>query len=229
MNMTRTVGQVGKVVVWMSIVSIGLTGVVAHYWMPTPIYEAIISGFSDAIYQQELKLASSPIANASHRILGLAFFIIGMLQFNESFRLKKPRLHRWLGWVYIILAFFVIMTATILAKRHAFAGDLERFGVLGANTVFGTMVLMGVYHARQKRYQPHRNFMIRGYASALFVAFHRPYFLSALLFLDLPEPVLFMLSGGLAFAFCMGCAEFWIWLSRQSSNDFNTVQEQIGI
>ncbi len=222
--MTKTVAQVGKFVIWISIISIGLSGVVAHYVLPAPIYEAFISTFSNSIYQQELKLASSPIANATHRILGLAFFIIGMLQFNNDFRIKKPRLHRWFGKAYIILALFVIVTATILSKRHAFAGNLETILVILVNILFGGLVAIGFYFARQKQYHKHRDFMIRGFASALFVAFHRPYFMGALFFLDLPEPVLFLLSGVVAFLFCMTSAEIWIWLSRRQDNGVNMVE-----
>ncbi|MCB9079881.1 MAG: hypothetical protein H6631_19930 [Anaerolineaceae bacterium] len=84
------VARYGVVVVWLLIVGTGLSGVVAPLVLPQQTYADVFRLFSDAYYQQELNLATSPIANASHRIFGLLFFIIGMAQFNRRFRRKIP-------------------------------------------------------------------------------------------------------------------------------------------
>ncbi len=196
--------------------SVGLSGVLAHFLLPNQTYAEIVRLFSELYYQQELALATSPIANNSHRILGLAFFVVGMLQFNQTLRAKKPTFHRWCGWAYIVLALVVIVTATVLAMRHAFAGVVEKVGTVVINGFFCAFVFLGFYYARRKDFRSHRNYMIRSFAVALFVAVQRPYFLGGLLFLELPEEVLFIVSGVAALTASVLSAEIWIWLSRRT-------------
>lgn len=203
----------GTVIVWLLIGFIGLTGVFAHFLLTDQTYAAVVTAFSASVYQQELALAESPIANNFHRILGLAFFIVGMLQFNRGLRTKMPTFHRWCGRAYILLALVVIVTATILAVRHAFAGILETISTFVINGFFGAFVLLGFYYARRRDFRSHRNYMIRGFAVALFVAVQRPYFFSGLLFLNLPAEMLFLFSGFAALASSVLAAELWIWLS----------------
>ena len=212
------VARYGVVVVWLLIVGIGLSGVVAPFVLPKQTYADLVRLVSDAYYQQELNLATSPIANASHRIFGLVFFVIGMAQFNRRLRAKNPALHRWCGRLYIALAALVVVTATILSARHAFAGQIEQIGVLLMNALFCVFVIAGLVHARRRNFAIHREYMIRGFATALVVAVHRPYFLGGLLLLDLPHQELFVLSGAAAFSVCLISTEIWIKLSRPASH-----------
>jgi|GEM_PF-2272228 len=211
------VARYGVVVVWFLIVGIGLSGVVAPLVFPKQIYADSMRLFSDAYYQQELNLATSPIANASHRLFGLVFFVIGMAQFNCRLRAKNPALHRWCGRLYIALAALVVVTATILSFRHAFAGQIEQISIPLMNALFCMFVIAGLVHARRRNFVAHREYMIRGFAVALVVAVQRPYFLGGLLLLDLPHQELFVLSGAVAFSVCIISAEIWIKLSRRAS------------
>ncbi len=211
------VARYGVVVVWFLIVGIGLSGVVAHFALPTQVYAETITVFSDLYYQQELNLATSPIANASHRIFGLAFYVIGMVQFNRRLRAKNPALHRWCGRLYIALAALVIVTATILAFRHAFAGQIEQIATVLINTLFCVFVIVGLVNVRRRNFVTHREYMIRGFAITLVVAVQRPFLTGGLLLLDLPEKEMFVLSGAAAFWVCIIATEIWIKLSRRAS------------
>lgn len=55
----RSGPRYGVVVIWLLIVSLGLSGVVAPFILPEQIYADIVRSFSDAFYQQELNLATS--------------------------------------------------------------------------------------------------------------------------------------------------------------------------
>lgn len=212
------VARYGVVVVWVLIVSIGLSGVVAPFVLPKQTYADIIRLFFDAYYQQELNLATSPIANATHRIFGLVFFVIGMAQFNLRLRAKNPALHRWCGRLYIALTALVVVTATILAFRHAFAGEIEKILTLLVNALFCVFVIAGLVNARRRNFAAHREYMIRGFATALFVAVQRPFLIGSLLLLDFPPKELFVLSGAAALSVCIISAEIWIKLSRRASS-----------
>lgn len=209
------VARYGVVVVWFLIVSVGLSGVVAHFVLPKQIYADMVRLFSDALYQQELNLATSPIANISHRIFGLVFYVIGMAQFNRRFRAKNPALHRWCGRLYMVLAVLVVITATILAFRHAFAGQIEQIMTLLLSALFGGFTIIGLVMARRKNFVAHREYMIRGFATTLGIAVHRPFFGSSLFLFDLAEQDLFVLSGVAAVGVCIIAAEIWIKLSRR--------------
>ena len=212
------VGRYGVGVVWLLIVGTGLSGVVAPLVLPQQTYADIFRMFSEAYYQQELNLATSPIANVSHRIFGLAFYVIGMAQFNRRLRAKNPSWHRWCGRLYIAFAALVVVTATILAVRHAFAGQIEQIGVLLMNGLFGVLVIAGLVKARRRNFVAHREYMMRGFAVALVIAVHRPFFGGGLLLFDLPHEALFVISGAAAFSVCIICAEIWIRRSRKASS-----------
>ncbi|MCB0165518.1 MAG: DUF2306 domain-containing protein [Anaerolineae bacterium] len=212
------VGRYGVGVVWLLIVGTGLSGVVAPLVLPQQTYADIFRMFSEAYYQQELNLATSPIANVSHRIFGLAFYVIGMAQFNRRLRAKNPSWHRWCGRLYIAFAALVVVTATILAVRHAFAGQIEQIGVLLMNGLFGVLVIAGLVKARRRNFVAHREYMMRGFAVALVIAVHRPFFGGGLLLFDLPHEALFVISGAAAFSVCMVSTEIWIRRSRKASS-----------
>lgn len=140
-----------------------------------------------------------------------------MAQFNRRLRAKNPALHRWCGRLYLVLAMLLVVTATILVFRQAFAGQIDQIMTLVLCAFFGGFTIIGLVKALRRNFVAHREYMIRGFTTTLGLAVHRPFLGGSLLLFDLSEQDLFILSGFAALSVCIISAEIWIRLSRQAS------------
>ena len=115
----------------------------------------------------------------------------------------------------MVLTALVIITAIMLAFRHAFAGQIEQIMTLVLSALFGGFTITGLVKALRRNFVTHREYMIRGFAATLGIAVHRPFFGSSLFLFDLSEQDLFVSSGFAAVGACIIAAEIWIKLSRR--------------
>jgi hypothetical protein len=99
-----------------------IIGVIAPFFFPPDFYEGSMRYFSYPFFEQLLRLKQSPVSDVSHRVTDIAVLIIGMIQFNQKIRQLYPRLHRWSGRLYVVLATIVVVTATDLVVHYAFGG-----------------------------------------------------------------------------------------------------------
>ena len=102
-----------------------------------------------------------------HAIGASAALLLGPLQFLDRLRQRAPRLHRALGYGYLVLGVGVGGVAGVLLARHSFGGLVSHlgFGLLGGLWLFtGAMALLA---AKQRRFEDHRTWMVRNFALAL--------------------------------------------------------------
>jgi len=109
-----------------------------------------------------------------HILPGLLFMVLGPLQFVRRLRARHPKMHRWIGRVFLAAAAIVGVTALAMGPRLAIGGPLET----AATTVFGLYFLFALGKAflaiRRRRIALHREWMLRGFAVGLAVATIRP-------------------------------------------------------
>ena len=139
------------------------------YLVPTDL-NAKITLF---LYGEEYtKNAIPAISNLSftefmHRVLGAIYLVIGLLQFNISFRNKFIGLHRLLGKIFILLTLTAGASAIILVLFVPFSGPLESIPVF----LFATIMLYSIYraykHIRKKEIMQHKAWMLKTYAIGL--------------------------------------------------------------
>ena len=99
-----------------------------------------------------------------HILAGPVVLAGGLVLLSERVRRRHGGLHRWLGRVHVgVLLGLVLPTAAVMA-RHAFGGwpAAASFLLLTAATAGCTVV--GVIHARRRRFDRHRRWMLRSYA-----------------------------------------------------------------
>jgi len=101
-----------------------------------------------------------------HFVAGGLVLIVGALQFSAALRRRRPRLHRWLGRIYVggVLAG---ATAGFYLAFFAFGGIVARlgFGLLAVGWFVTT--LLAFVHIRRRQVLEHQRWMTRSYALCL--------------------------------------------------------------
>lgn len=124
-------------------------------------------------------LASMPATELLHRIGGTILLAAGLLQFSAKLRRERPKLHRVIGYVYVVLAISAGCSGIYLGVRVPFGGVAETIPAVlfGAALVVTTVVALRL--ARQRRFEIHREWMVRSFALTLGPIAQRVYYLPA--------------------------------------------------
>lgn len=138
----------------LAFLSIAIAGISARYFSPTPPFPAEILKQRIAAHDPWLLV---------HIVGGVFALATGPFQFSRRLRLRYVALHRWLGRFYLIM---VAMGATA-----GFRIALESFGGLPSHFGFGMLAVlwlitaaMAYRRALQRRWQSHREWMVRNFA-----------------------------------------------------------------
>lgn len=115
----------------------------------------------------ELRLRPDPpseeVALRVHAVGGLVALALGPWQFLPSLRRRLPRLHRFTGYGYVVGVAGGVVGAVVLARTPGGVGaNAFAFYMLAISWSFSTA--MALCHARLRRWDQHRNWMIRSFA-----------------------------------------------------------------
>lgn len=119
-----------------------------------------------------------PWLAASHILPGIAFMLIGPLQFIPSIRLHWPKMHRISGRIFIVCG--VLAAVTALGVEFVFplrGGHVKRAAIVVFSCALIVSLALALRHAVQRRIDAHRAWVIRGYAIGLALSTTRLYFL----------------------------------------------------
>jgi uncharacterized membrane protein len=99
-----------------------------------------------------------------HAFAASAALLIGPLQFSSRLRQRRPRLHRWLGRIYLGAGALVGGLSGLYLAQFAFGGTAARVG-------FGVLAVLWLYTGlrayvavRRGKVTEHRRWMIRNFA-----------------------------------------------------------------
>ncbi len=117
------------------------------------------------------RYAAIPWLMLAHGVPGTLALALGVFQFSDRFRRKYLRIHRLMGYVYVVSAVISAPIAIVVARRLPiptliFASIIQATGWLVAT-------LSAIYCVRTGRIQQHREWMMRGYAFAAVFVFVR--------------------------------------------------------
>jgi len=104
-----------------------------------------------------------PAAFYIHIFTGPIVLFNGLILLSDSVRRRWPGLHRALGRVQVgVLLLFVLPTSVVMSQ-HAFGGWPAGLSFLVLSATTATCAIAGVVHARHRRFQSHRRWMLRCY------------------------------------------------------------------
>lgn len=160
-------------------------------------------------------IRSFPVSEHLHRLGGSLLVLTGLLQFSEGLRRTRPRTHRAMGWVYVPLALLAGLSGATMAWMHPFGGVLEVVPsvVFGAALVVVTIVALTL--ARRRRFEAHREWMIRSYAIVLGPMTIRIVYVPIWMLIGVPERHAIWISFWIGWLLNVAVAEAWIRARRR--------------
>ncbi|MBI3883434.1 MAG: DUF2306 domain-containing protein [Sphingobacteriales bacterium] len=117
--------------------------------------------------QQYIKNTIWRIAFFTHVFTSMLVLVAGFSQFSSSLLKKKPKLHRTLGYIYVINILFITGPAGLIMSFYANGGLIARISFLILSFLWIFFTAMALYHAINKSFTAHKHFMIRSYALTL--------------------------------------------------------------
>ena len=150
-----------------------------------------------------------------HAGLGIIYAVLGPLQFARPIRERFRKFHRICGRILVPCAIIIgISSITIGFTFPVFGHPSNKIIVILAGAFMIYAFVKAVMYARARKLIPHREWMIRGYAIGISVAWFR------LMLNDVLQPagLDFMTSWNIvmwtSFPLFLAAAEIWIWLTR---------------
>jgi hypothetical protein len=123
---------------------------------------------------------ANPAALYAHVFAAAVALAIGPAQFSARLRLHRPRLHRWLGRVYLGVGVGIGGTAGLVMATHASGGPWARLGFGMLAVAWLTSGLRAYLAARARSFVVHRRWMVRNFALTLAAVTLRIYVPSSL-------------------------------------------------
>lgn len=109
-----------------------------------------------------------------HIVPGLIFVLLGPLQFVRTLRVRRPRLHRWMGRAVLISGLVIGCTALVMSPQMAIGGINESAATILFAIVFLFSLVKAYFAIRRRKVESHREWMIRAFAIGMAVATIRP-------------------------------------------------------
>ena len=117
--------------------------------------------------QDYLHIRSWKIAFFIHIFTSILTLFAGFTQFSKSFLKTYPRLHRILGYTYVLNILVVTGPAAFLMSFYANGGATSKIAFLLLSTLWILFTSLALFFALKKKFQLHMEFMIRSYALTL--------------------------------------------------------------
>lgn len=119
------------------------------------------------IKQQYIGIDHWRMAFFIHVYASLWVLLAGFTQFSKKLLRSRPRLHRSLGYVYVVDVLLVTGPAGLLMGFYANGGTTSRIAFILLGSLWIYFTAMAWYKAKKGEYKQHRHFMIRSYALTL--------------------------------------------------------------
>ncbi len=116
------------------------------------------------IKQQYISIDHWRIAFFIHVYASMWVLLAGFTQFSKWIQRNNPRLHRTMGYIYVVDVLLITGPAGLLMGFYANGGLPSRIAFVTLALLWIFFTTMAFIKARQKDFKAHRNYMIRSYA-----------------------------------------------------------------
>jgi uncharacterized membrane protein len=91
----------------------------------------------------------------------------GFTQFSKRLQKNQPKIHRTLGYIYVVDVLLITGPAGLVMGFYANGGLWSRIAFVLLAVLWIYFTAMALVKAKQKNFKAHRNYMIRSYALTL--------------------------------------------------------------
>lgn len=102
-----------------------------------------------------------------HVITSCVCLAAGFTQFSSSFLARLPKVHRAIGWTYIITVLLLSGPSGFIMSLYANGGVLSQLAFTTLSLLWMFFTLKAFLYAKVGNFTDHRKFMIRSYALTL--------------------------------------------------------------
>ena len=103
----------------------------------------------------------------THVFTSCLVLLAGFTQFSSWLLRRWPRVHRFMGWTYLLVVVVISGPAAFVMALNANGGWLARTSFTTLATLWITFTFLAGYYAMRKRFLLHGAFMFRSYALTL--------------------------------------------------------------
>ncbi|HVS17082.1 MAG TPA: DUF2306 domain-containing protein [Planctomycetota bacterium] len=141
-------------------------------WGLVALLSLAISGYSlaqviagEALYPEPLRASflARPWGIVSHALSGPLALAIGPWQFLACSFARRPKLHRRLGWLYMLGAFGTGLSGLYMSL-YAFTGAAAGLGFAGMAAALLACTALGLAAIRRRDVERHRYWMLHSFA-----------------------------------------------------------------
>lgn len=119
-----------------------------------------------ALKQDVIEIAHWKLAFQIHVITSSFVLLAGFTQFFKLFRQHYPRIHRYMGWLYIVATLGFALPSGFVMAFYANGGVSTQLCFFLLSIFWGASTVFALRYALQHRWDKHRDWMIRSFALA---------------------------------------------------------------
>lgn len=117
--------------------------------------------------QQYIHITEWKIAFFVHVFSSVLVLLAGFTQFSTMLLRRKPKLHRFFGYGYVINILIITGPSSLLMGFYANGGVLSRIAFVVLSVLWMLFTAVALYKAVKKKFAAHRIFMIRSFSLTL--------------------------------------------------------------
>lgn len=117
--------------------------------------------------QSYIHITEWRVAFFVHVFSSLFVLLAGFTQFSKWLLRNRPRLHRVIGYSYVINVLLITGPAGLLMSFYANGGISSRIAFVMLSVLWMVFTGLALYKAVKRKFKAHRIFMIRSYALTL--------------------------------------------------------------
>jgi uncharacterized membrane protein len=188
-------------------------------WERTMFSFQAISGALPDLDPFNQRYIENPRLTLFHTIPGLLFAILGPLQFMGVIRRRIPMVHRMFGRVFLVIGITSGIAAFLITLRFPIWGMSLNTAISVTFSVFMVFAFINAFrHVMGRRFAIHREWMIRGFATGMSVAFFRVMLADVLPRMGVENfDTRWNIVVAISFPLIVGVAELWIRATRPKS------------
>ncbi|MEO5945204.1 MAG: DUF2306 domain-containing protein [Chitinophagaceae bacterium] len=140
-------------------------------WLMASITMAYVPYNTDVgflrIKQDYISINQWRIAFFIHVYASMWVLFAGFTQFSKGLLRNKPKLHRTLGYIYVVDVLLITGPAGLLMGFYANGGLLSKIGFISLAVLWIVFTAIALIKARLRKFKAHRKYMILSYAMTL--------------------------------------------------------------
>jgi Predicted membrane protein (DUF2306) len=188
-------------------------------WLMASITMAYIPYNTDVgflrIKQQYIGIDHWRTAFFIHVYASMWVLFAGFTQFSKRLLKNQPKLHRTLGYIYVVDVLLITGPAGLVMGFYANGGLLSRIAFVSLAVLWIFFTAMALVKAKQKNFKAHRDYMIRSYALTLSAITLRAWKYGITNTMTFPPMDVYRVVAWLGWVGNLAFAEYWIYRHKR--------------